>query len=80
MEDVRLTIAKKKWRVVSESEDYGFYDQRTRPARSTGVKHIRASLGDYQGFPWEVNVTVFWGFDTEAKLIDIWVWKTADAL
>jgi hypothetical protein len=41
---------------------------------------IRASLGNYQGIPFQANVTVFWGFDENGKLIGIWVWKTWDAI
>lgn len=58
----------------------GFYDQRVRPARDVGVQHIRANLGDYRNIPIPLptNVTVFWGFDGDGRLIDIWVWKTTD--
>ena len=49
---------------------------RVRQPGRIGTQHLRASLGDYQGIPFEVNVTAFWGFDADGKLIDIWVWKT----
>jgi hypothetical protein len=47
----------------------------------TGAKNIEVHLGDYLpvlDFPTSVNL--FWGFDRESRLIDIWVWKTNDAL
>lgn len=44
-----------------------------------GKKNIRSDLGDYSTI-FTTNVTVFWGFDEQSKLIDIWVWKTVDAL
>jgi hypothetical protein len=58
----------------------GFYDQRVRPARVVGAQHIEANLGDYLNIPIPLpsNVTVFWGFDPDGRLIDVWVWKTTD--
>jgi hypothetical protein len=78
--DVKKYIEKKGWKIDSVDENNGFWDQRTRPNKEVGVKSIRASLGDYQGIPFMANVTVFWGFDKDSRLIDIWVWKTWDGL
>jgi len=41
---------------------------------------IRAEVGSYWGVPFQTYVTIFWGFDSDGKLIDIWVWKTRDVL
>lgn len=57
----------------------GFLDQRVRPAKITGKMSISANFGDYRGFIFMVNVTVYFAFDENGKLIDIWVWKTMDA-
>jgi hypothetical protein len=76
---VEAMIQRHGWRLSYPLANTGFDDQRTRPARQTGAKHLRASLGDYQDIPWEANVTVFWGFDQSGRLIDLWVWKTWDA-
>lgn len=73
-------IRRHGWELTYPLANTGFYDQRTRPARETGAQHFRASLGDYQDIPWEANVTVFWGFDQNGRLIDLWVWKTWDSL
>jgi hypothetical protein len=75
---VQQHIAHKGWSVLYVSEKSGFYDQRKRPASVVGEKSIRASLGDYQDIPLKANVTVYWGFDKDSRLIDIWVWKTWD--
>ena len=77
---VQQHIARKGWRISYVSEETGFYDQRTWPARIVGEKSICASLGDYQDIPFKANVTVFWGFDGDSRLIDVWVWKTWDGL
>lgn len=48
-----------------------------------GKSSIRASLGDYHGPPYFVfstNVTAFWGFDENRRLIEVWIWRTTDAL
>lgn len=84
MEDVikyigsKKKLSKKKWEVTYISHEHGFTHQRVYPRRIVGEKSIRASLGDY-GIIFETNVTVFWGFDENSKLIDIWVWKTIDS-
>ena len=51
-----------------------------RLATTTSDISIRASIGDYQGFPLKANVTVFWGFDKDGHMTDIWVWKMWDSL
>jgi hypothetical protein len=80
MDDVRSRVVDSNWHLMSFDEQRGFLDQRARRATTIGSKHIRASAGDYQGFPFQVNTTIFWGFDDTGRLIDIWVWQTVDAL
>lgn len=60
----------------------GFLRQPTGSAMSVvGVSSVRAELGNYRQFPFPiVTVTGFWGFDASGRLIDVWVWKTTDAL
>lgn len=68
------------------SKGKGFWRQESyEPMTVVGVSSIRVNLGDYRSaltffFLFITNVTAFWGFDAEGKLIDIWVWKTTDAL
>lgn len=78
--EVRSLVREEQWRVAYDNESHGFLDQRVNPPQVVGAKSIRAELGSYQGLPWRVSVTVFWGFDRDSKLIDVWVWKTHDAL
>ena len=73
-------IQAKKWLVSSASTEHGFLRQDGKRPFTVGAKHIRASIGEYQGFPFIVDVTVFWGFDDKGRLIDVWVWKTANGL
>lgn len=82
MPEVRRVIEGKGWKLDTYSESVGFLDQRAHPYVVTGAKHIRASLGDYTTFmlvlPLPANVTAFWGFDDNGRLVDIWVWRTID--
>ena len=45
-----------------------------------GKSSIRASLGDYQGIPWQCNVTAYWVFDERDTLINVLIWRTYDSL
>lgn len=80
LENVEQYILEEEWEINWVSKESGFNHQRFSPSRVIGSKSIRANLGDYQGIPFKANVTVFWGFDDQSKLIDIWVWKTWDGL
>ena len=94
MTEVSSYIKKKGWAIRHVDEKQGFFFQKkpcdlnngAKLVRNmfgyddciVGSKSIRASLGNY----WAIfitNVTVFWGFNEEEKLIDVWVWKTNDA-
>ena len=77
---VQSQIHRHGWTLSYPLANTGFLDQRTKPNREVGVKHFRASLGDYQDIPWEANVTAFWGFEETGKLMDLWIWKTWDSL
>ena len=65
--------------IRSVNRNGGFYDQRVTPAKETGTMSVRANLGDYRGIICRVNVTVYFAFDKDGRLIDIWVWKITDA-
>ena len=83
MNEVSYYIKKhKNWKTIITSYEHGFHDQRDYEGKTVGSKHIRVSMGDYiplSPLPFTTNVTAFWGFDDDYKLIDIWVWKTVDA-
>ena len=79
--DVREFVSTREWDVAYDSETHGFLDQRDPANLSTvGSMSIRAEVGTYWGIPFLTYVTVFWGFDADGKLIDIWVWKTRDVI
>ena len=84
MEDVVEHIEKqKKWKVNSISYDGGFVDQREHPSQIVGEKSIRLLMGEYRTYSnlyLLMSVTVYYGFNKESELIDIWVWKTLDSL
>jgi len=77
---VEAMIQRHGWKLSYPLASTGFFDQRSRPARETGTQHFRASLGDYRDIPFQANVTVFWGFDRNGRLTDLWVWKTWNGL
>lgn len=79
-EDVMSEVESRDWGLSYSSKTQGFHDQRKSPDKITGEMSIRASLGDYQGFPLRTHVTVFWGFDSSGSLTDTWVWVTRDGL
>jgi hypothetical protein len=63
----------------SFSNSAGFLNQDN--GQVIGVKSIRTKLSDGRIFPFvTTTVVAFWGFDKDGKLIDIWVWRTIDAL
>jgi hypothetical protein len=63
------------------SRNAGFLKQEKGNEVVVGAQSIRAHLGTYRSsFFSHTSVTVFWGFDKNSELIDIWVWKTTDTL
>ena len=80
LSDVRAFVAKKRWLDQSYTgTNYGFYKQEPgEPAHTIGVSSICGHLGHYY-LPFRTDVTAFWGFDGDGRLLDVWVWKTTDA-
>ena len=82
MENVVGVIeSNKKWEWNGYIAPVGFLKQPPPPEECTyvGTQSIRAFIGEYSdGFA--TTVTVFWGFDEDSKLIDVWVWKEKDSL
>ncbi len=77
--EVGAVLERHGWLDRNYSGTTGYYCQAPGdPARTVGVTSLAGNLGDY-GFPFPTNVAVFWGFDRDDHLIDIWVWKTTDA-
>ena len=78
--DVRAVVARHGWLNHSYRGQTGYMLQQSgKPAEVVGVSSICGDLGHY-GFPFRTDVTAFWGFDESDRLIDVWVWKTTNAL
>jgi hypothetical protein len=79
-EDVRRFVKSGGWLDDRYGGSSGFLKQEAGvPATVVGVTLICGHLGQYH-LPFLTDVTAFWGFDTDGRLIDVWVWKTVDAL
>lgn len=84
-QEVRAVVEKRGWLDHGYAGSTGFLKQNPGvPAVEVGVTSLRGELGHYwelpRPLPFRTDVTAFWGFDNERHLIDIWVWKTTDAL
>lgn len=68
-------------RLNPSSSQVGFLRQDPPPSRVVGVSSIKAKLGEYRRFPFQrISIVAYWGFDEKDELIEVWVWKTIDAL
>jgi len=94
MTEVERYIKKKKWKISYIDNTQGFYDQRQNACSLNGRmvltnsessicivgnKSILAEIGKY-GVLSTTSVDIFLGFDEKFNLIDVWVWKTTEAL
>jgi len=78
--EVRAFAEKKGWLDQTYAgTNLGFYKQEPgEPPYPVGVSSLRGDLGHYY-LPFRTDVAAFWGFDTNGRLIDVWVWKETDA-
>jgi NADH:ubiquinone oxidoreductase subunit 3 (subunit A) len=80
MNDVVSFIeSREDWEIENTSYEHGFLHQGTQPPERIGEQSIRIYLGDYR-IVFITSVTVFYGFDENSELIDIWVWKDTDVI
>jgi hypothetical protein len=73
-----LTVAGTAYTVSSK----GFLKQPPESSMSVvGVTSIMVDFGAYRAPPLmaKTAVVAYWGFDNGGKLVEVWVWKTADA-
>ncbi len=83
---VKIIESKEKWKIDNINYERGYRRPGTpNPAdaalgRETivGEKSIRVLIGEYRNI-FTTSVTVFWGFDENGKLIDVYVWKDKDS-
>ena len=63
------------------SKTSGFLKQQQPGSSVVGKMSIKADLGVYKTwFFFTTSVVAFWGFDEKGQLIEVWVWKTTDAI
>jgi len=94
IEDVISHIeSRKNWRIRHINRERGFLRPgRAVPGwpiyqssgqNIVGEKSIRVFAGNYQAW-YKINritwVDIFWGFDKDGKLVEIYVWKSIDAM
>lgn len=86
MEDVLNTIENnKEWKVESVNQERGVSDASLGyPISVSGEKSIRAMIGEYHFQPQfdiyafiKRSVVVFWAFDEDSKLVEVYVVKYA---
>lgn len=80
-ETIMALVKKEGWKSQGFNTRSGFLKQEP-PSKSEviGTSHIQASLGHHWTFPFlRTDVTAYWGFDKDGRLIDVWIWKTIDA-
>ncbi len=84
MTDVRKFLVEKRLKINPNGElnggiPYSWDKMKPHPKRVSS-KCVYATLGRYTGIPFRVTVEVFWGFDDQSRLVDIWVRKDCDGL
>ena len=77
---VRAIVEKKFGPEVHFRPRSGFLKQEKK-TEVIGVSSLEVHLGAYREIPIPLptDVTAFWGFDENGRLLDVWVWKTTDA-
>jgi hypothetical protein len=82
--EVKSIIAKHGWKLDCDWQSTAEHPPLSHSERMypyvAGSRVIGAYLGHYQGLPWRIDVDVFWGYDSQGKLIDVYVRKDADSL
>jgi len=84
MTDVRKFLVEKRLIINPNGElnggiPYSWAKMKPHPKRVSS-KCVYTTLGWYTGIPFRVGVQVFWGFDDQSRLVDIWVRKGYDGL
>ena len=74
-----LSFCKSKYVRCSSSETAGYLNQNTN--KSVGVQSIWSVTDQHKYLVFfQETTSVYWGFDKDGKLIDIWVNKVTDAI
>ena len=74
-----LSFCKSKYAQCSSSETAGYWNQKTN--NSVGVKSISSVTDQHKYLVFfQATTSVYWDFDRDGKLIDVWVRKVTDAI
>jgi len=79
MESVIAAIKKNGWKIQYVSDKSGFNKGRDFETEY-GKMSIGAHVGSYSFILVNTDVSVYWGFDTNKHLVDVYVEKVADSL
>jgi hypothetical protein len=87
MEDViNVIIKKEEWKNYNINNQFGYVKDEVKNNSEkifVGEKSITVFWGKYNTvfiFPMATHVTIFWGFDEDLKLIDVYIKKTIDVI
>ncbi len=69
--EVRSLAIRKGWLVVKYAGNTGYVSD---GGDVVGVTSVEGNLGDLG----PMNVSAFWGFDSQDRLVDVRVWRTFD--
>ena len=72
MQEVARVVERHDWETRRVDDSRGFFHQRVQPSREVGSRHIEAYAGNYSVL-FRTDASVYWGFDTDGRLIDVWV-------
>lgn len=80
---IKIIKSKRSWAIDGINYEHGFSRSGSGENEVIGKKSIRISLGDYRiisNYYFITDVSVFFGFNVNDQLIEIWVWKTTEGL
>lgn len=80
---IQLVKCKEEWFIREVNNENGFLYQGKAQRKVVGEKSVRVYLGEYRTIKnlyLPTDVSVFFGFNTNVELIDVWVWKTVNGL
>jgi uncharacterized SAM-binding protein YcdF (DUF218 family) len=78
MDEVRTVIGEQNWRVAEGSSEHGYRNHNHPAGQRVGVKYIGADVGKSRFLFFFQTVRVYWGFDENDKLIDVYAVKHLD--
>lgn len=77
-DDVKEYIWKTKFQIEDEADNP--FEERDRPHNKIGESYMEVYLGGYRGIPFWCDVTAYWVFDSNDRLLHVDIWKCYDSL